>query len=67
MATTSSWKKRVEKGIHKGNYHDHQHRDKVDLGIQGSGNGHTAAGRRPGLNDDDDAMSDEGDDEDDNS
>jgi hypothetical protein len=65
MATTSSSKKRVEKGVHKGNYDDCQHSDKFDLSVQVSGNGKTAVGRRPGMSEDDDAMIDEGDDDDD--
>ena len=65
MATTSSWKKRVEKGVPKGNYNEHQHSEKVDLGVQASSIGKGAIGRRPGMNDDDDAMTDEGADDDD--
>ena len=65
MATSSSWKKRVEKGIPKGNYNDFQHGEKVELSIETSGNGKRATGRRPGMSDDDDAMTDEGADDDD--
>jgi hypothetical protein len=65
MATSSSWKKRVEKGIPEGNYNDFQHSEKVDLSIKTSGNGKRATGWRSGMNDDDDAMTDEGADDDD--
>lgn len=66
MATSSSWKKRVENGVPKGNYNDIQHSEKVDLSIETSGNGKRATGRRPGMNDNDDAMNDDdADDEDD--
>lgn len=65
MATTSSSKKRVKKGVHKDNYDDYQHSDKFYLSVKISGNGKTAAGRRPGMSEDDDAMTDEGDDDDD--
>jgi len=66
MATTSSWKARVEKGVSTGNYNDYEHSEEVDLGIKACGNGKRTAGRRPGMTDDDDATNDEDDDEDDN-
>ena len=66
MATTSSWKKRVEKGVPKGHYNDNQQSEKVDLSVQTSNIGRRATGRRPGMNDNDDAINDEdADDEDD--
>jgi len=66
MATTSSWRKRVEKGLPQDNYGDSKHSEAVESGISACGNVSRAAGRRLRMNDnDDDAMSDEADDEDD--
>jgi hypothetical protein len=65
VATTSSWKTKVEKGVPKGQYNEHLHGEKVDLDVQASSIGKRATGRRLGINDDDDAMTDEGADDDD--
>ena len=65
MAISSSWKKKVEKGVPKGNYEDHQHGEKVDLNVKVSGKGKRATVRRSGMNNDDDAIADESDDDDD--
>ena len=65
MVTTFSSKKKVKKGVHNGKHGDFWRSDKSDVIVQASGDGKTTTGRRPKTSEDDDAMTDEGDDGDD--
>jgi hypothetical protein len=65
MVTTSSSKKRVKKGVHNGKHGDCWRSDRFDVSVPVSGDGKTPTGRRPEMSEDDDTMTDEGDDGDD--
>jgi hypothetical protein len=65
MVTTSSSKKKVKKGVHNGKHGDCWRNDRFDVSAQVSGDGKTPTGRCPEMSEDDDAITDEGDDGDD--